>query len=268
MEVVLSQKFCPNLSLLWSGLPLAERFERAAVAGFGGVELWWPGEVDGGLLGGFARDAGVEVVLLNFPAGDMAAGERGLASDPGRVEEFRVGVEVALEAAAGTGCRRFNALLGLEVEGLGRDAQLACARENLAWAADRALAVGAVVLVEPVNVADNGPYLVPSTAEAVALIGEVGRENVRLQADVYHMVRSGEEPLAELERHWHLVEHVQVADAPGRGEPGTGAIDFAQIFALLDRRGYDGWVGLEYRPSTDDTDASLGWIAASGAATS
>jgi hydroxypyruvate isomerase len=256
----MAPRFCPNVSLLWSDLPLSERLLRASAAGFDAVELWWPGETDARALASLAAAAGVDVALLNFPAGDMVAGERGIASDPRRVAEFRAGVDAALRAVQGTGCRRFNALLGLELDGVGRDEQLACARENLAWAADRAADVGAVVLVEAVNVADNGPYLIPGTAEAADFVAALGRDAVRLQCDVYHMVRSGEDPLAELERHWPLVEHVQIADVPGRGEPGTGDIDFAAVFALLDRRGYDGWVGLEYRPSGGDADASLGWM--------
>jgi hydroxypyruvate isomerase len=255
-------RLSPNLSMLWTDLPLAGRFERAAAAGFAAVELWWPGEAMALELQQLCRDAGVEVALLNVPAGDMGAGERGLASHPARAGEFRAGVDAALEAARGTGCHRFNALLGLWTAGVDPDAQLACARENLTWAADRAAAEGATILLEPVNVADNGPYLFPATDDVVDFIHALDRPNARLQADVYHMVRSGEDPLLMLERHFDLIGHVQIADAPGRGEPGTGAIDFDAVFALLEDRGYDGWVGLEYRPSTGDTGRSLEWLAA------
>jgi hydroxypyruvate isomerase len=252
-------RFCPNLSLLWAERPLPERFAAAEAAGFTAVELWWPGVQAAKQLAGLCAEHGLTVHALNVPAGDMAAGERGFANDPARTAEFRAGVDAAAHAAKGTGCRHFNALLGLELEGVDRAVQLACARENLAWAADRL--ADATILVEPVNVLDNGPYLVPGTDAVVELVRATERANVRLLADVYHMVRSCEDPVAMLVDHRDVLGHVQIADAPGRGEPGTGAIDLRAVFATLVQIAYDGRIGLEYRPSGTDAAASLGWLA-------
>jgi hydroxypyruvate isomerase len=260
-------RLAPNLSLLWTDVPLEERFARAADGGFDAAELWWPGDELAQRLPELARSAGVELALLNFDAGDMAAGDRGLVADPERFDAFRANVPLALRVAADAGCSRLNLLLGLELDRYEPAEQLAWARDNVAWAADQAAEQGATVLVEAVNTFDNGPYLVTTTAEAAAFVRSVGRSNVRLQYDAYHMQRMEGELTATLERYWDLVAHVQVADAPGRNQPGTGAIDFAELFAFLAGKGYDGFVGLEYRP-LGDVDGSLGWIEELGLARS
>lgn len=259
----MSARLAPNLSLLWTDLPLAQRFDRAAAAGFDAVELWWPGNELAARLPELTRAAGVELALLNFDAGDMPGGDRGLAADPARSEQFRTNVPFALEIATAAGCRRLNLLLGHWLDRYDPADQLECAKENVAWAADQAAPYGATILVEAVNSLENGPYLVTTTADAVDFIQRVERPNVGLQYDAYHMQRMEGDLTATLDRYWDRVAHVQVADAPGRNQPGTGEINYAYVFDFLSRKDYDGFVGLEYRP-LGETDDSFGWIEAMG----
>jgi hydroxypyruvate isomerase len=253
-------RFCANVSLLFAEVPLIERFARARAAGFDTVELWWPSGEDLGAIRAAAADAGVDVALLNFDAGDMPAGDRGLVSDPGRREQFRDNVPVALELAAAMGCRRLNALAGLRIEGMPIEEQFAVARENVRFAADRAAAIGADVMIEAVNTMENGPYLLPTTRAAAEFVASVERDNVRLQYDAYHMQRMEGDLSVTIERHLSGIGHIQIADAPGRGQPGTGEINFGFLLAHIDRLGYDGFVGLEYKPAGGDTEASLEWL--------
>jgi hydroxypyruvate isomerase len=253
-------QFSPNLSFLWTDRPLEERFERAAAAGFDAVELAWPGDAAAKALPDLTRSSGVRLALLNFDGGDLAAGDRGLISHPDTIERFRENVPIALEVAEACGCAQLNALLGRYDASLDRERQLEWARENVAWAAGRAAAHNAHVLVEPVNVLDNGEYLIPRIADAAAFIRSLELENVGLQCDIYHMQREEGNLATNLETHWDLIRHVQIADCPGRHEPGTGEINYPFLFALLQHRHYDGFVGLEYRPSTSETDDSFGWL--------
>ena len=253
-----------NVSMLFTDAPLCDRFERAAQAGFDAVELWWPSGEDPDDIVLAVKRAGVKVVVLNFDAGDMPAGDRGLAGDPERHGEFRANVPIALELAGRVGCTKLNALLGHERPGAGRERQFEIARESVAYAAERARAQRAEVLIEAVNTIDNGPYLVSRTAEAVSLIEDIGADNVRLQYDAFHMRRMGEDIVVAVEAEFDRIAHVQVADCPGRGEPGTGAIDFPALFGALERLGYAGHIGLEYVPSTETTEDSFAWIEALG----
>ncbi len=253
-------RFSINISILYAEIPFLERFSRAAQSGFGAVEFWWPRGENLGRVEDAARDAGLDVVLMNLDAGDMPSGDRGILSDPARREEFRANVPVALGLAERLGCTRLNALVGLELPGLDREEQLELARENVAWAADQAAAAGAAVLIEAVNTYENGPYLLSHTAEAAEFVLSVARPNVRLQYDVYHMQRMEGNLAATLSEHLPLVEHIQIADSPGRGEPGTGEINFGYLFKRIEDLGYAGYVGLEYRPSAGSTDESLRWL--------
>jgi hydroxypyruvate isomerase len=205
-------------------------------------------------------EAGLSVALFNFDAGDMPAGERGLVSDPGRVEQFRENVPLALDLARRLGCRRMNVLVGHEKEGMGREEQLGIARENVAFAADRAQGAGVEVLVEAVNTFENGPYLLRTTRQAVEFARSVGRENVGIQHDLYHMQRMEGNLVATLREHIDAIGHVQIADSPGRGEPGSGEIHYPFVLAELEGLGYDGYVGLEYNPTTGTTEESFGWL--------
>ncbi len=253
-------RFAANLSMLWAGLPLPDQFERAARAGFDAVELWWPGEEDAALLPGLTRRWGMQLALLNFDAGDMAAGDRGLAADPDRTAQLREHVPVALRIAQACGCPRLNLLAGLRQPRYPLSLQLELALENVAWAADRAAAAGCEVMIEALNPMDNGPCLLTTTAAAAAFAGQTGRDNVRLQYDVYHMQRVEGEITRTVDTYWDLISHVQIADVPGRGEPGTGEINYPFVLGHLDRRGYGGFVGLEYRPSAGTAEDTFGWL--------
>jgi hydroxypyruvate isomerase len=227
-------RFSVNISILFTELPLLERFQAAAACG-------------------------CRLALLNFDAGDMAAGDRGLLSDLERHEEFRENVPVALELAAWLGCRRLNALAGTERAGQPREQQLALAVENVRFAADMAARQDAEVLIEPVNRLENGPYLFGRTAEAVRFIDEVARPNVRLQYDTYHAQRSEGNLAATIREQIGRIGHVQIADSPDRHEPGNGEINFGFLLRTLGELGYNGYVGLEYKPR-GSTEASLRWL--------
>jgi len=253
-------RFCANVSILFREAPFLERFAAARAAGFSAVEFWWPSGEDLGEVEAAVEDAGLTVALFNFDAGDMPAGERGLLSDPDRVGEFRENVPVALELAGRLGCRRLNALVGHRLEGMDRGEQLRLARENVAWAADRAAERGVEIMIEAVNTFENGPYLLSRTGEAAEFVRGVGRENVRLQYDYYHMQRMEGNLTATVREHIGVIGHVQVADSPGRGEPGTGEINYRYVLGELERLGYGGYVGLEYNPTTERTEESFAWL--------
>ena len=251
-------RFSANVSILFKEVPFLERFGRAAASGFSAVEFWWPSDDDPGEVERAIKDSGVEVALFNFDAGDMPAGNRGLVSDPGRERQFRENVPVAVDLARSLGCTRMNVLVGHEIPGVGRDEQLALARENVRFAAESA--GDATIMVEAVNTFENGPYLLYTTGQAVEFVRDVGRENVKVQHDIYHMQRMEGNLVANLREHIGLIGHVQIADSPGRGEPGTGEIHFPFVLGELERLGYDGHVGLEYNPTTGTTEESFGWL--------
>lgn len=256
-----------NLSILFTELDLLRRPAAAAEAGFDAVEFWWPfaaavppdAEVER-----FARaveDAGVRLVGLNFFAGDMPAGERGVLSDPARAAQFADNVDVVVGLGERLGCRKFNALYGNRVDGVATAEQDEVATAGLLRASGALARIGGTVLIEPVS--GTPGYPLRTAAEALAVIDRVeragGSGNLRLLFDVYHLVVNGDDPRAVLGSSAGSIGHVQIADAPGRGEPGTGEIDFGAVFAQLAAAGYDGHVGLEYRPSGSSA-GSFGWI--------
>ncbi len=253
-------RFAANLSILWPGLPLGERFERAARAGFSAVELWWPGDDEAALLPGLTRRWGLHLALLNFDGGDLPGGDRGLAADPDRAGRLRANVPRALHIAAECGCRRLNLLVGQRDRRYPLDVQLDLARDNVAWAADLAADAGCQVMIEALNSVENGPCLLTTTAAAARFIARAGRDNIRLQYDAYHMQRMEGDLTATVDAYWELISHIQVADVPGRGEPGTGEINYRFLLGHLDARGYDGYIGLEYRPSSGRPEESFGWL--------
>jgi hydroxypyruvate isomerase len=253
-------RFTANISMLFKEYPLTERFARARSAGFSAVEMWWPSGEDLSAVERAARDSGVRLTGLNFDAGNMPAGDRGLLSDPERQGAFRENVPIALGIAERLGCDKLNALVGLRIESLPLEEQMALARENVAWAADQAAGQGAIILIEAVNTFENGPYLLQSTKQAVEFVRAVGRPNVKLQYDAYHMQRMEGNLVATIREHLSEIAHVQIADSPGRGEPGTGEIHYPYVFQQLEELGYDGLIGLEYKPSSGDTVESLGWL--------
>jgi hydroxypyruvate isomerase len=252
-----------NCSILFTELPLPERPAAAREAGFDAVEFWWPFDrpvPTNQEMADFVaavRDAGVRLVGLNFPAGNMAAGEWGLVSWPGRAEEFRAGVDCAVSIGEQLGVRVFNALYGNRLDGVDRAEQDVLAVDNLAFAAGAAARIGATVLVEPVSGAPR--YPLRTAADAITAIGRVPADNVRMLADLYHLSINGDDVDAVIALYAGRIGHVQVADAPGRHQPGTGRLPIGRWLAALDEVGYAGWVGLEYVPDGPSA-ASLGWL--------
>jgi len=260
-------RFDVNCSILFTEVPVLQRASAAKAAGFGGVEFWWPWEgmaptdAEADAFVGSVADAGVELVSLNFHTGDMAAGERGIVSHPSRVREFRENVAAAVEIAWRTGCTRLNAPYGLRVPGVDVAEQDAVAIENLAFAAQAAAKAGAAVLVEAINSVDIPGFPVDSSAKAMAVLAKTAAPNVGFLADLYHLAKMGEDVADVLGRYRESILHVQVADSPGRGAPGTGTVDFEPLFARLAAQGYDGWVGLEYLPPDGGgSTAGFGWL--------
>ncbi|MEU0844511.1 TIM barrel protein [Streptomyces sp. NPDC005962] len=254
-----------NLSILFTELPLLERPAAAKAAGFDAVEFWWPHTVavpDDKDVDAFVRavrDAGVQLTGLNFFAGDMPGGDRGLVSWPARSAEFRDNIDVTVAIGEQLGCRAFNALYGNRVEGADPAEQDALGAENLALAAEAAQRVGGTVLVEPVSGAAAYPLL--TAADALGVIDRVerasGARNLRFLADFYHLAVNGDDVAKVIAAHAERVGHVQIADAPGRGAPGTGGLDLDGWLTAIEAAGYDGWVGLEYKaqgPSADSFD--------------
>jgi len=252
-----------NCSILFTELALPERPAAAREAGFDAVEFWWPFDrtvPTNQEMADFVaavRDAGVRLVGLNLPAGDMPAGDRGLVSWPGRAEEFRAGVDCAVSIGEQLGVRVFNALYGNRLDGVDPAEQDALANDNLAFAAGAAARIGATVLVEPVSGAPRYPLL--TAADALTVVGRVPAENVRLLADLYHLSVNGDDVDAVLARHAGEIGHVQVADAPGRHQPGTAKLPIGRWLAALDEAGFAGSVGLEYVPKGASA-ASLDWL--------
>lgn len=273
LQVDPALRFDVNLSIVLTELPLLERPAAAAAAGFDAVELWWPfssptpadAELDA--LERALRDAGTALVGLNFDAGDMSAGSRGLVSVPDQADRFRSNIDVAVGLAGRLGCRTLNALYGNRVDGLDPARQDEVATENLALAARAAGAIGATIVVESLNSHENPAYPLLSAEDALAVIDRVtdgpgaGGGRLAYLADVYHLSRMGHDPIAVLEAHADRIAHVQIADDPGRHEPGTGEMDVTGVFDALVRTGYRGYVGLEYRPSGASAE-SFAWLPA------
>lgn len=251
--------FAANLTMLFTEVPFMERFGLAAEAGFACVEYLFPYDFPPGDLKGQLDRHGLRQVLFNLPAGDWGRGERGIAADPGQVEAFRAGVGRAVEYALALGVGSLNCLAGKRIEGCDEALQRETLKANLAFAARRLGQHGLRLLVEPINHYDIPGFLVNRTDQALALLDAVGEPNVWLQYDVYHAQREEGELVATLRRHLHRIGHIQVADNPGRHQPGTGEINFPFLFAELDHLGYAGQVGLEYIPSPD-TRSSFAWM--------
>lgn len=248
-----------NLSITMPGLPWGERFDAAARLGFGAVELWWPDEASRPEIPRLAADAGLQVVHCNLDGGDLAAGERGLLNDPARLPAFRAGVPAALEFAAALGCRRLHALVGRLLPGEPRASQLARAGEAVAWLCEQAAPAGVTILVEALNTWETPGYLLSSSAEALAFIDAVGSPNLAYQYDVYHMQRMEGNIAATIAAHGARLGHIQVADSPGRGQPGTGELRFPFIFEAIVAAGYQGHIGVEFVPR-GPLAAALAWL--------
>lgn len=252
-------RFCANLSLLFTEHPFVERWAAAARAGFRGVECHFPYAEPAAVLAEELRRNGLEQVLFNLPPGDWAAGERGIACLPDRVAEFEDGVGRAIAYARALDCRRINCLAGIAPAGAERGELLAVMEGNLRFTARALAREGIELLVEPINDRDMPGFLLNRSAETLALIERVGEANVKLQYDVYHMQIMEGDLARTLQRELPRIGHVQIADNPGRHEPGSGEINYPFLFDWLDRIGYTGWVSAEYIPA-GDTAAGLGWM--------
>jgi hydroxypyruvate isomerase len=252
-------KFAANLSMLFTELPFMQRFEAAARAGFEAVEYLFPYAVPKQELAAALRGNGLVQVLHNLPAGRWDDGERGIACHPGRIDEFRSGVDQAIAYAQALRCPQVNCLAGKLPAGTSMDAARRTLVDNLRFAAPRLQAAGIRLLVEPVNSFDIPGFQLTTTAQALALMDEVDSPNLRLQYDIYHAQRMEGELGATLAQHIGRIGHIQLADNPGRGEPGTGEINYPWLFGHIDGLGYDGWIGCEYKPRGRTVDG-LTWM--------
>jgi hydroxypyruvate isomerase len=252
-------RFSANLSFLFDELPFLERFGAAARAGFEAVEFAFAYDHEPEDIAGAAHAAGVEVVLINLPPGDLAAGDRGLAAVPGREKDFAEALATALRYAEALECPRLHAMAGVVPEGLSDEDCEATFVANLAMAAAHAADQGRDVMIEPINRIDMPGYALSYQDQARRVIREVGAANLKLQFDAYHCQIMEGDLARRFERHLPLIGHVQIADNPGRHEPGTGEINFTYLLRQMERLGYAGWIGCEYKPK-DGTEQSLGWM--------
>jgi hydroxypyruvate isomerase len=266
-------RFDVNCSILFTELPLLDRPAAAAAAGFDAVEFWWPfgddpvpgdREVDAFLAA--ISDAGVSLAGLNFAAGNLGEGHRGWLSIPEHSVAFRDNIQSCVGIAERAGCRVLNALYGNRVDGVSAAKQDGLALSNLTLAAQAAAGVGATVVIEALNGYESPRYPLLSAAAAIEVVDKVrtaaGSGNVAFLADLYHLGRMGEDLAGVLDTYQDKIGHVQIADVPGRGAPGTGETDFGPLFAQLARVGYPGPVGLEYKPADPaDSSSSFGWLA-------
>jgi hydroxypyruvate isomerase len=252
-------KFAANLTMLFTELPFMQRFAAARAAGFGAVEYLFPYDFPKEELAAQLAQHGLKQVLHNLPAGDWAAGERGIACHPDRIDEFRAGVAKAITYAHALDCPQLNCLAGKVPDGATREQAHATLVANLKFAAASLGQAGIRLLVEPINHFDIPGFFLTRTDQALALIEEVGSDNLFLQYDIYHAQRMEGELGNTLARHVARIGHIQLADNPGRGEPGTGEINYAWLFKHIDAIGWRGHIGCEYKPRTT-TQEGLGWI--------
>ncbi|WP_459205180.1 hydroxypyruvate isomerase [Pseudomonas sp. MLB6B] len=252
-------RFAANLSMLFTEQDFLARFKAAADAGFTGVEYLFPYDYRAEEIRQQLDANGLTQVLFNLPAGDWSQGERGIACHPDRVEQFRAGVDQAIEYARVLGNTQVNCLAGIRPQGVDEHRVRATFVDNLRYAAERLHAAGLRLVMEMINTRDIPGFYLNTTAQALDIRAEVGSDNLFLQYDIYHMQIMEGDLARSLENNLALINHVQLADNPGRHEPGTGEINYHFLFAHLDRIGYRGWVGAEYKPLST-TEAGLGWL--------
>jgi len=252
-----------NLSMLFNEHAFLDRFGAAAKAGFKGVEYLFPYAFEPELLGEKLRQNGLTQVLFNLPAGDWEAGDRGIACDPARREEFREGVDKAIVYANLLGNTRVNCLAGIPPQGVDGATAEATLVENLKYTANKLKAADIQLMIEAINTIDIPGFFLNTTAQALAIRDRVGSDNLFLQYDIYHMQIMEGDLARTLENHLEAIRHIQLADNPGRHEPGSGEINYRFLFEHLNRIGYDGWIGCEYRPATTTVEG-LGWLKAHG----
>ncbi len=251
-------RLAANLTMMFTEAAFLDRFGLAAKAGFKAVEFLFPYAFEADDIKRRLDDNGLALVLHNLPAGNWEAGERGIACHPDRVDEFRAGVGRAIAYAQALGVRQLNCLAGKAPDGVAEELLRSTFVENLRYAANALKAAGLRLLIEPINTFDIPGFYLNRTAQAASILAEVGADNAFIQYDIYHAQRMEGELAATVQKHLPRIGHIQLADNPGRNEPGTGEINYPFLFAHLDRIGYDGWIGCEYKPATT-TEAGLGW---------
>jgi hydroxypyruvate isomerase len=252
-------KFAANLSMLYGEHDFLGRFAAAAKDGFRGVEYLFPYAFEKEVLAEALKVNGLTQVLHNMPAGDWDAGERGLACLPDRVGEFQDGVGTAIAYAKALGCMQLHAMAGLRPDGASPDKLDETYIENLRFAAAKTEEAGIKLLIEAINTIDIPGFYLSTSAQALAVIETVGSDNLYFQYDIYHMQIMEGDLVRTMEKNLAKIAHMQLADNPGRNEPGTGEINYPFVFDAIDRMGYKGWIGCEYKPKAGTT-AGLGWL--------
>ncbi|MBK8084893.1 MAG: hydroxypyruvate isomerase [Devosia sp.] len=252
-------KFSANLSFLYTEVPFLERFAAAARDGFRAVEYVSPYGAPAAEIAALLVTNGLEQALFNLPAGNWDGGERGIGCLPERTEEFRAGIDTAIAYATALGCRKVNCLAGIAPQGVAAEVLEATLVANLAHAAPRLAAAGVRLLVEPINTRDIPGFYLTTTHQAERLLEAVGSDNLFIQYDVYHTQVMQGDLVPTYARLRERIGHIQIADTPGRNEPGTGEINYGFVLSEIDRLGYDGWIGCEYKPRAG-TSAGLGWM--------
>ncbi len=252
-------RFAANLTMMYGEHAFLDRFEAAARDGFAAVEFLFPYEFPAAEIRARLDAHGLTLALFNAPPGDWAAGERGIASLPGREDEFRRGIETALDYARVLGNRNLHVMAGLLPQGAERARHREVYLRNLAYAAKAAQPEGLALLIEPINTRDMPGYLLNRQDDAQAIRAELGAPNLKVQFDCYHCQIVEGDLATKLRRDIDGIGHVQVAGVPERHEPDIGELNYPYLFALLDSLGYDGWIGCEYRPRAG-TSAGLGWL--------
>jgi hydroxypyruvate isomerase len=251
-------RLCANLGFLFGEVPFLDRFEAAAGAGFKGVEFASPYDFPVAELRARLKDSGLSLVLINSPAGNRAAGERGFACLPGRVDTFRDGVSQALDYAVALDCKLIHVMAGVPPADLAPDTAAALYAANLAWAGERGLAAGVKLVIEPLNPRDAPGYFLRTQEQGAAIVAALGHDRIGLQFDIYHCQTAQGDVTSRLAKLLPVVDHMQLADVPGRHEPGTGEIGWDYVFRRIDELGYAGWIGCEYAP-IGDTVEGLAW---------
>ena len=252
-------KFNANLTMLYNEIEFLDRFAAAKKTGFQGVEYLFPYDFDMHQLVDLLQTHGLVQVLHNLPAGDWGGGERGIACLPDRIGEFQDGVGQAVEYAAALGCRQVNCLAGIAPSGTDEDVLKQTFVDNLRFAAEQLSHAGIRLLIEMINTRDIPGFYLKHTRQALDIVDAVGSDNLMLQYDIYHMQIMEGDLAPTIQSHLDRIAHLQLADNPGRHEPGTGEINYPFLFDFIDKAGYTGWIGCEYKPATT-TAAGLGWV--------
>lgn len=256
-------RLAANLSMLFTEHAFLDRFAAAAQAGFKAVEFLFPYAFEVKQIAEKLQENNLQLVLHNLPAGNWEAGERGIACHPDRVDEFRKGVDVAITYAKALNVPQLNCLVGIRPANVSAEQAEQILIGNLRYAADKLKAANISLLIEAINTFDIPGFFLSGTQQALGLIRATGSDNIFVQYDIYHMQRMEGELINTIKNNLAMIRHIQLADNPGRFEPGTGEINYRTLFAALDNMGYQGWVGCEYKPQ-NGTVAGLGWIKSHG----